>query len=46
VFSVYQTDIIHYGRNLPDYLEREFRATRPNDPIADARYIPLWTELL
>jgi hypothetical protein len=46
VFSVYQTDVIYYGRNLPDYLEREFRATRSNEPIADARYIPLWSELL
>jgi hypothetical protein len=45
VFSVYQTDIIYYGRNLADYLEREFRATAPNEPIADARHIPFWSDL-
>ncbi len=46
VFSVYQTDIIHSGRDLPGYLEREFRATRTNEPITEARYIPFWSELL
>ena len=46
VFSVYQTEIICYGRDLPDFLEREFRATGPNEPIADARDIPFWSKLL
>jgi hypothetical protein len=46
VFSVYQTDIIHYGRDLPDYLEREFRATRSHKPVAEARQIRFWSKLL
>ncbi|HEY1011715.1 MAG TPA: hypothetical protein VGE07_03365 [Herpetosiphonaceae bacterium] len=48
VFSVYQKDIIIYGRDLWDYLENEFAAAfgRPgfqdNGPI---KSIPFWTRL-
>lgn len=35
VLSVYQTDIICYGVNLPDYFQREF-----NVPIPEGTFIP------
>ncbi len=42
VFSVWQTDIIHYGFDLADYLQAEFRVpnhgTRPDTP----REIRFW----
>jgi hypothetical protein len=44
VFSVHQTDIIHYGADLRDYLEREFLADkeqgfRPvSSPIRSIRF--------
>jgi hypothetical protein len=38
VFSIYQTDIIHYGYDLADYFAREFRV---DAAVAPERYI--WT---
>jgi hypothetical protein len=32
VFSVYQTDVIFYGRDLLDYLKREFGTTGSRAP--------------
>ena len=47
VFSVYQTDIIIYGNNLPDYLWREFGCEPPPGTRADqAKPIDFWTSLL
>jgi hypothetical protein len=46
VLSVSQSDIIYSGRDLPDYLEREFRPSRDRAPIAGARHVPFWSELI
>lgn len=43
VLSVVQTDVVRYGRDLGDYLEREFGARR--GPVTDAQPVPFWTEL-
>jgi hypothetical protein len=46
VFSVYQTDTIYYGRDLEDYLMREFARGKPRGPVDGVRvYIPFWAEL-
>ena len=43
VFSVYQADVIHYGADLLDYLERESRGW-DSRPWPDAiKPIPFWT---
>jgi len=44
VFSVHQTDIICYGANLRDYVEREFLADKlqTNEPPSSARNIRFW----
>jgi hypothetical protein len=46
VLSVHQTDIIYYGADLADYIEREFGYV-PNwtdwDPQAT---VPFWSEFL
>ena len=45
VFSVYQTDIIYYGFDLPSYLFAEFGVPNPL-PIPDSpREIEFWSEL-
>jgi hypothetical protein len=45
VFSVYQSDIIHYGADLHDYLDRErYGASKPW-PGAIKR-IPFWTDIV
>jgi hypothetical protein len=46
VLSVYQSDISYYGRDLPAYLDREFRPSRGRAPIADARHVPFWSDLI
>ncbi len=48
VFSVYQTDIIYYGRNLISYLFNEFGAALfPDIEVPDQpRNIPFWSELV
>lgn len=44
VFSVYQTDVIYYGHDLEDYLDREFgNRRRPVPPIS--RHIRFWSDL-
>ena len=44
VFSVMQSDVIYYGRDLDDYFAREFNETVP--PLTgEARYIPFWSDL-
>lgn len=44
VFSIMQSDIIYYGRDLADYLWREFTPAfsldTPKDPI---KFIPIWS---
>jgi len=49
IFSVYQTDIIYYGRNLGDYLENEFAYyfERTRDlPGRDIKHIEFWSRLV
>jgi hypothetical protein len=46
VFSAYQTDVIVYGRDLRDYLEREFRPATYSDPVAvDFRPVRFWSDI-
>ena len=44
VFSVHQTDVIYYGRNLEHYLEVEFLGG-DREPLRDVRHIPFWSDL-
>jgi hypothetical protein len=44
VFSVYQTDVIYYGDNLPDYIAHELKLERR--PSMDAhQVVPFWSAL-
>lgn len=47
VFSIYQSDVIHYGRDLDEYLRNEFDGdytlSEEPEPI---RYIPFWSDLV
>lgn len=43
VFSVHQTDVIHYGDNLVDYVAREFGGTL-REPSERTR-VPFWSPL-
>ncbi len=36
IFSAYHSDVIYYGRNLADYLEREFSTHDRRTPAADS----------
>jgi hypothetical protein len=46
VFSVMQSDVIYYGSDLADYFEREFHPLPGRPAVADARYIPFWSDLV
>jgi hypothetical protein len=49
IFSIYQTDIIYYGRNLFDYLENEFGSYfgRPSYQLGDdIKPIEFWSDLV
>ncbi|MET0789146.1 MAG: hypothetical protein ABWY33_07885 [Cellulomonas sp.] len=47
VFSIYQTDVIHYGRDLADYLAREFSLPFPPAPMPDVPVrTPFWSDLV
>ena len=47
VFSVYQTDVIYYGRNLSDYWARECRKIALREiQESELRHVPLWSELV
>lgn len=45
IFSVYQTDIIYYGNDLPAYLQAEFGVPNPWDVPEKPREIELWSYL-
>jgi len=45
VLSVYQTDVIHYGNDLTDWLNREFSLGKPADHQARAT-VTFWRDLL
>jgi hypothetical protein len=42
VFSVYQTDVTHYGANLADYIQRELGDPRAK-VLPPCKEIPFWT---
>lgn len=47
VFSIYRTDVIHYGADLADYLAREFSLPFPPTPMPDApARTPFWSDLV
>jgi hypothetical protein len=46
VFSVYQSDIIYYGHDLLDFLDREFRTPADKPPIAGVRPVRFWSDLV
>jgi hypothetical protein len=46
VFSVYQSDIIHYGANLADYFERESAGYTCRPWPDNIKYIPFWSDLV
>jgi hypothetical protein len=48
VLSVHQSDIIVYGRNLADYLRREFGLTRPMDEGSgeEVKYVEFWSDIV
>ncbi|WLP94907.1 hypothetical protein [Psychrobacter sp. M13] len=48
IFSVYQTDIIHYGYDLLDYFIKEFRLELPRlyEEDIDPRKIKFWSKLI
>jgi len=48
VFSVWQSDVIHYGADLADYIRREFEpGAFPLQPVTGTvRCIPFWSDLV
>jgi hypothetical protein len=47
VFSIYQTDVIYYGSDLADYLERELLGRSSPVPVPDpALRVPFWSDLV
>ncbi len=46
VFSVHQTDIVHYGNNLLNYFQREFRVPLPDFAAEKPRPIRFWDHAL
>lgn len=44
IFSVYQTDVIYYGKDLADYFQHEFTPHHGYDFEA-YKYIPFWSYL-
>ena len=45
VFSVYQSDVIHYGANLTDYFEREFESDSSRPWPDNIKHIAFWSEM-
>jgi hypothetical protein len=46
VFSIYQTDIIHYGSDLISYLEAEFLGGTVPEDITSVRPVRFWSRLV
>jgi hypothetical protein len=46
VFSVMQSDVIHYGADLPGYLAGEFRVRMPEWARKQPRHIEFWTDMI
>ncbi|GAA2604557.1 hypothetical protein [Paractinoplanes durhamensis] len=45
VLSIYQTDVVHYGNDLTDWLNREFTLGKPEDQQVRAS-VTFWRDLL
>jgi hypothetical protein len=45
VLSVYQSDVVYYGADLADWLNREFALGEPSPTVARAT-VPFWRDLL
>lgn len=45
VLSVMQTDVVEYGRDLADWLHRDFRVPLPTWEMPGERRFPFWSEL-
>lgn len=47
VLSVYQTDVVHYGSDLANYLAREFAGSREERPELGIHtyHVPFWSDL-
>ncbi|MBX7223501.1 MAG: SMI1/KNR4 family protein [Blastocatellia bacterium] len=46
VFSVYQTDVVHYGFDLPDYFENEFGIPNPFPKPESAKPVRFWDRIM
>jgi hypothetical protein len=46
VLSVYQTDIIYYGFDLPSYFNREFGISEPLWAAKDPLRVPFWSDII
>ncbi len=46
VFSVYQSDIIHFGADLLDYIDREENGLGPKGLDGNPREIDFWSEMV
>lgn len=46
IFSVHQTDIIHYGSNIQDWVGREFERGGEVRDLSACRHIPFWTDII
>jgi hypothetical protein len=46
IFSVYQTDVICYGADLADWMERDRRGGSPHRPLPAIKEIRFWSESL
>ena len=46
MYSIVQTDIIHYGNDLADYFANEFGVPRPAWAADAAKEIAFWSDLV
>jgi hypothetical protein len=46
ILSVYQTDIIYYGFDLPSYFNREFGISEPLWASKSPRRVPFWSDII
>ncbi|MEU4745478.1 hypothetical protein AB0G02_34140 [Actinosynnema sp. NPDC023658] len=46
VFSLHQTDVVHYGFDLLDYVANEFHVRTPDRPRRHPAPIPFWDDLV
>lgn len=48
IFSIHYDDVIIYGKNLEDYVERELKMWDTHEPVSvnECTWIPYWSDLL